>query len=102
MNYKTGAIASALVLCTAIASHSVVAETIVIPVASQGSEKSNIERPRKGTSQSEVLRRFGEPLGVSGPVGDPPIDRWNYQNFSVYFEGDRVLHSVLKQDNPKK
>jgi hypothetical protein len=28
-------------------------------------------------------------------VGAPPITRWDYPNFSVFFEGDRVIHAVV-------
>jgi len=30
-------------------------------------------------------------------VGDPPISRWEYADFTVYFEYDRVVHAVLKR-----
>ena len=28
-------------------------------------------------------------------MGQPPITRWNYDQWSVYFEYDRVLYAVL-------
>jgi hypothetical protein len=31
---------------------------------------------------------------MSGPVGDPPITVWYYPAFNVYFEYNKVLHSV--------
>jgi hypothetical protein len=30
-------------------------------------------------------------------VGDPPISRWVYDHFTVYFEYDKVLHSVVNK-----
>jgi hypothetical protein len=27
-------------------------------------------------------------------VGKPPITRWDYPGFSVFFEGDRVIDTV--------
>ena len=27
-------------------------------------------------------------------VGQPPITRWDYPHFSVFFEKDRVIHAV--------
>jgi len=30
-------------------------------------------------------------------VGQPPITRWDYPTFSVYFENDRVIHAVAKR-----
>jgi hypothetical protein len=30
------------------------------------------------------------------PVGQPPIERWEYPGFIVYFEYRNVLHSVAE------
>jgi len=73
------------------------AEVVVIPVGQQAAEMQSLERPRRGISQEKVREQFGEPLSISGPVGDPPISSWQYENFSVYFEHNLVLHSVLRQ-----
>jgi hypothetical protein len=32
--------------------------------------------------------------GQHKPVGQPPITRWDYREFSVYFEYDHVINSV--------
>ena len=58
------------------------------------------ERPTRGMSQERVIERFGEPQQKHGPVGDPPIIRWDYADFSVYFEGNLVLHSVDIRKEP--
>ncbi len=54
-------------------------------------------RPSRGMTQASVQSRFGEPVSRIAAVGDPPISRWHYQDFIVYFEYDRVIHSVLKR-----
>ncbi len=54
--------------------------------------------PRNGLSMAQVERRFGEPLERRGPVGEPPITRWTYQDYSVYFEHDLVIESVLHNE----
>lgn len=51
--------------------------------------------PSNGLTQVEVVQRYGEPLERRSPVGDPPITRWVYDGYSVYFEYDTVLESVL-------
>lgn len=51
--------------------------------------------PSNGITKSEVEQRFGTPNERRSPVGDPPITRWVYDDFSVYFEYDRVISSVL-------
>jgi len=51
--------------------------------------------PNNGLKQAEVRSRFGEPVTTHAPVGDPPITRWDYDGWSVYFEYDLVLFTVL-------
>lgn len=53
------------------------------------------ERPTRGSAMSSVEARFGAPLTRHAAVGDPPITRWDYAQFSVFFEYDKVLHAVL-------
>jgi hypothetical protein len=42
-----------------------------------------------------VEARFGAPATKHAAVGDPPITRWDYSGFSVFFEHNLVLHSVI-------
>lgn len=74
---------------------SAVAEVISVPVGSQA-ERSQISVPDTGMSQASVRAKWGEPMAIEGPVGQPPISQWHYQRFVVYFENDRVLHTVIK------
>lgn len=71
------------------------AETIAIPLGQQG-KAWDIETPKMGMTKDQVEVKFGAPLDKSGPVGTPPIYTWDYPQFSVYFEGDYVIHSVAK------
>lgn len=50
--------------------------------------------PGKGSSKERVRSQFGQPGKVMDPVGNPPIERWVYDGFTVYFEDKFVLHSV--------
>ncbi|WP_457670352.1 hypothetical protein [Thiolapillus sp.] len=61
-------------------------------------QQSNIPRPQPGDTMSAVEKRFGSPMTKHAPVGDPPITRWDYAKFTVYFEYDRVITSVLKRN----
>ena len=54
------------------------------------------ERPARGSSMARVESRFGAPASRSGPVGQPPITRWEYPGFVVFFEYDHVVHSVQR------
>lgn len=72
------------------------AETILLPIAGQGGYLGDMEKPTKGQTQPQINAQFGEPVHIGVPSGKPPITRWDYPDFSVYFEGDVVIHSVLK------
>lgn len=50
--------------------------------------------PKPGRSKADVLDLLGEPQQRIGEVGDPPISSWRYDGFQVYFEYDKVLHTV--------
>lgn len=64
--------------------------------------ENRTDLPQRGTHSSRVLKRFGQPLTRHGPVGKPPISRWDYPGFSVFFEHDLVLHSVvIKNGEPQ-
>ena len=51
--------------------------------------------PGNGMSMDQVTQRFGEPKEKVGAVGDPPISRWVYDGYTVFFEHDLVLHAVI-------
>lgn len=70
------------------------AEQIVVPVGSQ--QGAHVNMPGKGVSMSQVISRYGEPEHKSGPVGQPPISTWEYPSFTVYFEHEHTIHSVVK------
>lgn len=76
----------------------VTAQTTSIPVGQQGRELQGIERPNRYMTETEVETRFGDPVMKSTPVGEPAIKYWEYDNYYVYFENDRVLHTVLRKE----
>lgn len=53
-------------------------------------------KPTRGMTQDAVQASFGAPQDVRNPVGDPPITRWEYPGFVVFFEYDKVIHAVSK------
>ncbi|MGD8430209.1 MAG: hypothetical protein PVH31_07360 [Ectothiorhodospiraceae bacterium] len=65
--------------------------------AVQQANASNVNRPRSGVTMDAVRSRFGDPQHVIPAVGDPPITRWQYADFTVYFEKDRVIHTVMNR-----
>lgn len=72
-----------------------IAESVAVPVGQQGSANQNIERPARGSSKAQVSNQFGTPNQQTASVGEPPISQWVYDGFTVYFEDDYVIHSVL-------
>ena len=54
-------------------------------------------RPKSGMSMTAVESAYGSPSQRRPAVGDPPITRWDYPAFSVYFEYDRVIHAVARR-----
>ena len=59
----------------------------------------DIKTPRNGMTMEMVRRQFGNPISEGSSIGDPPITRWEYKGFSVYFEHNLVLHSVTNRPN---
>ena len=61
-----------------------------------------------GMSMAQVIKRFGQPqkkLAAVPPKGGkyhPPIIRWVYPGFVVYFERHTALHLVRDHAVPKK
>lgn len=53
--------------------------------------------PVRGQAMANVRNVFGEPPQEHAPVGDPPITRWDYDGYSVFFEYDKVLHTVITE-----
>lgn len=58
---------------------------------------AGLERPKSGVTMSEVIARFGKPNERFAAVGSPPISRWTYDNYTVYFEHNHVIHTVIKR-----
>jgi len=54
--------------------------------------------PENGMSMSEVEAQYGAPEQRYPAVGQPPITRWSYPDYSVYFEHQLVIESVLRHD----
>jgi hypothetical protein len=58
-------------------------------------EKSDVATPARGMTMNQVASKFGTPTSKVAAVGQPPISRWEYPGFVVYFEHDHVIHSVV-------
>ena len=70
------------------------AQTLEMEGVASGSDGA---RPSSGMTADSVESTFGTPEAKVAPVGDPPITRWEYKDFVVFFEYDRVIHTVVKR-----
>jgi len=82
-----------LLLAAVLASGLAGAETIAVDNGIAVKE-SDVATPARGMSMEQVAAKFGEPTTKVPAVGKPPISRWEYSGFIVYFEHEHVIHSV--------
>lgn len=109
MRNKRHAIALGLAASLALATGAVMADTLSMPVATlppgtpttpvptsaTSPHEYNVEMPVRGMTMTEVTQHFGQPREKRVPVGQPPITRWVYPKYTVYFEYKYVIDSVL-------
>lgn len=61
-------------------------------------QKTNtVQKPSRGMTMDAVRAAFGEPKRNMGTIGEPPITRWEYDNFTVYFEDRYVINAVINK-----
>jgi len=70
--------------------------TVLLLDGIEADAESASARPKSGMTMDNVEKTFGAPAQRHNAVGKPPITRWDYPAFSVYFENDRVIHAVAK------
>jgi len=51
--------------------------------------------PHKGMTMKQVARSYGQPKEKLPPVGHPPISRWLYNDYTVYFDHTSVITTVV-------
>ena len=56
---------------------------------------SGVPRPHRGSSMTTVRGQYGDPVEQMPAVGEPPITRWTYPRYTVYFEHQHVLDVVV-------
>jgi hypothetical protein len=80
-------------LIVGVASSAALADELTTPPAPSASQQANV--PARGTSMEKVEAQFGAPSERIPAVGEPPITRWKYPGFEVYFEHQLVIHTVV-------
>jgi len=97
LGYFLGAACLSIAATAALPAH---AETLETSQQPQVTVRANV--PTRGLSMAQVERRFGAPLEKLPAVGGdaprhPVINRWRYDGYVVYFERNRVIHSVIER-----
>ncbi len=73
------------------------AETLQVGSSENASRFESAGKPSRGMTQARVEADYGAPQKTHAAVGDPPISRWDYAEFVVFFEYDRVIHAVTRK-----
>ncbi|HET8700899.1 MAG TPA: hypothetical protein VFL97_04440 [Nitrococcus sp.] len=70
------------------------ADQLPLDTAAHHIQPDPLVTPVRGATMDHVRQRFGMPVQILPAVGEPPITRWVYPQFIVYFERHWVIHSV--------
>ena len=73
------------------------AETLQMEGTDSTSRFEHQGKPSRGMTQQRVEAEYGQPQARHEAVGEPPISRWEYAGFVVFFEYDRVIHAVTRR-----
>lgn len=100
MHTNTLLLSAALALTAQMTSLNVQAEILAIGANAEVLKKANL--PTLGDTMEAVRETFGTAENVSVSKGkvttrNPKITRWDYPDFSVFFENTHVIHSVVSQ-----
>jgi hypothetical protein len=71
------------------------AESLIIENIDKSSA-SLTASPNRGMSMETVESKWGNPEQKRAAIGEPPISRWEYSDFIVYFEYSHVIHAVTR------
>lgn len=95
---------ASLALALAALAPVVGAETLLVD---RVQAEAAVALPSRGSSMAQVESRFGAPsqklAPISGPNSrkhNPPITRWIYPGYEVYFEYNHVIDAVLIRSSP--
>jgi hypothetical protein len=69
--------------------------TMPAPAAQTAQAGASVQTPARGLTMAQVKDKLGSPTQEVAAIGTPPITRWEYPGYVVFFESDRVLHTVV-------
>ncbi len=83
---------TAMTAITAYAQEQVRRDVLLIERVEKSDQR---QLPARGLTMTRVAEQFGEPNSKTEAVGRPPISRWHYTDFTVYFEDQWVIDAVV-------
>ena len=83
-----------MLLAAVLASGLAGAETVAVD-SGIAVKETDVTTPARGMTMNQVASKFGAPVTKVPAVGKPPISRWEYPGFVVYFESNYVIDSVI-------
>lgn len=95
MNLKSILVGAVFAIAVVFSATAAQAETVTL----DRTVVRSADVPVRGLSMAQVERRYGAPVerlptAGGGKPRQPPINRWRYNGYTVYFERERVIHSV--------
>jgi hypothetical protein len=84
-----------LALLLSLSAAGSIADVLLIDGVETDAQSSSL-RPARGMSMERVEATYGAPTDKHAAVGEPPITRWDYPGFVVYFEYQLVIHAVAR------
>jgi hypothetical protein len=86
-----------LIAAAGLVSGAAVADTLQMGGTENASRFEQPGKPTRGMTEASVESTYGKPNSKQSAVGDPPISRWEYGEFVVFFEYDKVIHAVSRR-----
>lgn len=88
---------SVLIAASCLLGGAASAETLQMGGTENAARFEQPGKPTRGMSEVSVEAAYGKPNAMQPAVGDPPISRWEYSDFVVFFEYDKVIHAVSRR-----
>ncbi|MEJ2612399.1 MAG: hypothetical protein P8179_20635 [Candidatus Thiodiazotropha sp.] len=88
---------TSIILLLCLSTQAVMADVLLMDSVKSApiNSEEGMLRPTRNMTMEQVSQRFGQPQTSYPSVGEPPITRWDYGDYSVYFEYNHVLTSVV-------
>ncbi len=93
--FKSRLIASSVLLFAVALPAQADVLSIAEPTYRTPNSAEGVLRPSRGMSMDQVEAKFGSAIEKRAAIGEPPITRWRYPQFDVFFEHNLVIHSVV-------